>query len=167
MVNWANRVTLARITLIPVFLITLRYAEWWVALSLFTIIAATDMLDGYVARKKKLTSRAGAVLDPLADKLLVCGALIFLMKNGIDAWVVYVIIAREFLITGLRTLTETIIVASMWGKAKTFVQMLAIGWALIGLPYLDQVMLVTVAITILSGLQYFWVARKELVDALN
>lgn len=167
MVNWANRVTLARIALIPVFLITLRYSTWQIALALFAVIALTDMLDGYVARKKKITSRAGAVLDPLADKLLVCGALIFLMKSGIDAWVVYIIIAREFLITGLRTLTETVIVASIWGKAKTLIQMLAIGWALIGLPYLDQVMLVTVAITVLSGLQYFWVARKELVEALN
>ncbi len=166
MVNWANRVTLARIALIPIFLIALRYSKWYVSLTLFTVIALTDMLDGYVARKKKLTSRAGAVLDPLADKLLVCGALIFLMKNGIDAWIVYVIIAREFLITGLRTLTETVIVASVWGKAKTLVQMLAIGWAIVQFPYLDVVMWLTVIITIISGLQYFWVAREELLAAL-
>jgi len=166
-VNWANILTLSRIAGVPIFLIALRVEPWWVSFGLFVILAGTDLLDGYVARKQKKASRAGAVLDPLADKLLVCGALIFLMKQGLDAWIVYTIVAREFLITGLRTLTESVILASWWGKVKTFVQVVAIGWALLAWPYTYWFMIAAVVLSVASGLQYFWVARKELYEQLR
>ena len=103
MVNWANRVTLLRILAIPLFIVVLYLPIKYkgvIAAIVFCIIAATDAVDGWLARKQHQVTKAGTVLDPLADKLLVAAALIFLIGKGVDAWMAYAIIAREFLVTG-------------------------------------------------------------------
>ncbi|MGV8141716.1 MAG: CDP-diacylglycerol--glycerol-3-phosphate 3-phosphatidyltransferase, partial [Candidatus Woesearchaeota archaeon] len=106
-INLANRITLARILAVPIFIIILcadfRYSKYVAAL-FFMVLALSDFVDGYVARKYNQVTAVGAMLDPLADKLLVSSALIFLIGKGVDAWMVYVILARELIITGLRSL---------------------------------------------------------------
>src|SRR5574341_101468 len=125
MVSKANVVTLIRIAFIPLFVIVLyipfRYQNWIAAL-VFCAIASTDALDGWLARKHKQVTKFGAVFDPLADKLLVTAALIFLIGQGVEAWMAYVIIAREFLVTGLRLVAENVLHASWLGKLKTLSQ---------------------------------------------
>lgn len=162
MVNWANKVTLARIGLILVFLIALVAGPRWLAIVLYTVVALTDLIDGYLARKFKAVSRAGAVLDPLADKLLVCAALLFLANKGVEPWMAYVIVARELLVTGLRALVEKVIVANVWGKGKTLAQNVAVVWVLADLPFAYEAMLVATVLTVVSGVVYFWVARRQL-----
>jgi CDP-diacylglycerol--glycerol-3-phosphate 3-phosphatidyltransferase len=164
MVTWANRVTIARILAIPLFIIILylpfRYKDWVAAL-VFCIIATSDAVDGWLARKKNELTRAGAVLDPLADKLLVAAALIFLIGR-IDAWMAYVIIAREFLVTGLRILAKKIVEARWLGKLKTLSQMVGVVAVLINFQYAWHLMLVATILTVLSGFDYFWQVRKSI-----
>ncbi len=165
MVTWANLVTLGRILLIPVFIMILylpvRY-KGWIAAVVFCAIASTDAVDGWLARRHKAVTKAGAVLDPLADKLLVAAALIFLIGQGVEAWMAYVIIAREFLITGLRILIKKkeVVHASMWGKLKTFSQMVGVVAVLIDFEYAWHLMLLATVLTLWSGLDYFWKVRK-------
>ncbi len=165
MVTWANVVTFGRILSIPLFIIVLylpiRY-KGWIAAFVFCVIAATDAVDGWLARKKKEVTKAGAVLDPLADKLLVAAALIFLIGQGVEAWMAYVIIAREFLVTGLRLIVKKkdIIHASWLGKLKTVSQMVGVVSVLLGFAYSWHLMLLATVITVASGIDYFWRARK-------
>jgi len=167
MVTWANKVTIGRILAIPIFIIVLympfKYTNW-IAAGVFCLIAATDAVDGWLARKMNQETRSGAVLDPLADKLLVAAALIFLIGQGIDAWMAFVIIAREFLVTGLRIITKKkdVIKASWWGKLKTVTQMVGVVSVLIGLVYAWYLMLLATVITVISGVDYFWRARVKL-----
>jgi CDP-diacylglycerol--glycerol-3-phosphate 3-phosphatidyltransferase len=107
------------------------------------------------------------MLDPLADKLLISAALIFLIGRGVDAWMAYVIIAREFLITGLRMLAlveHTNIPVKMSGKIKTTVQMIAVGAVILSLPYAWYLMLIATILTIYSGLEYIWMGRRLFKD---
>jgi len=165
MVSWANLVTIGRILTIPVFIIILylpiRYNTWIAAL-VFCLIASSDAVDGWLARKHKQVTRAGAVLDPLADKLLVAAALIFLIGQGVEAWMAYVIIAREFLVTGLRLIAEKkeVIQASVWGKLKTLSQIIGVVSVLVGFTYAWYLMLIAAILTVLSGIDYFWRFRK-------
>ncbi len=137
--NLPNKLTLLRIIMIPVFLVVLlcplgieRQLARYIATAIFCIASATDALDGYIARKYNLVTNFGKFMDPLADKLLVCSAMIALIGAGdahvvLPNWVVIVIIAREFIITGFRTLAaeqQVVIAASKWGKAKTISQMI-------------------------------------------
>jgi len=167
MVSWANMVTIGRILAIPIFIIILylpiKYNSW-IAAVVFCAIASTDALDGWLARKRKQITKTGAVLDPLADKLLIAAALIFLIGQGIEAWMAYVIIAREFLVTGLRILTrrKEVIRASWLGKIKTLSQIIGIVSVLIGFAYSWQLMLIATIFTLASGVDYFWHARKAL-----
>lgn len=147
--NLPNRITLARIFMIPLMLVFLLVdidAAWWsyaieigdyslplnqlTAALIFIIAASTDGIDGYIARKHNLVTNLGKLLDPLADKLLVASVLIALAAMGkCDAWIAIVIIAREFAVTGLREvalLEGSVIAASNWGKAKTIIQIVAI-----------------------------------------
>ncbi|GIO36091.1 CDP-diacylglycerol--glycerol-3-phosphate 3-phosphatidyltransferase [Paenibacillus antibioticophila] len=147
--NLPNRITLARIFMIPLMLVFLLVdieAAWWsyaieigdyslplnqlIAALIFIIAASTDGIDGYIARKHNLVTNLGKLLDPLADKLLVASVLIALAAMGkCDAWIAIVIIAREFAVTGLREvalLEGSVIAASNWGKAKTITQIVAI-----------------------------------------
>ena len=171
-VNLPNKITLFRIAAIPVFVIfllsTIAHKEI-VAAVIFIILALSDALDGYIARKRKLVTSFGQLVDPLADKLLVSSALIFLIGKGIDAWMAYVIIAREFIVTGIRTVAMTkhhVIPAKKSGKVKTFIQVVAITAVLVNLPFAWVLMLIAVLITLYSGIEYIWAGRylfKELV----
>ena len=132
--NLANKLTLLRVILVPVFLIFLigkgiPYGSI-IATLIFIIASLTDQLDGYIARSRNQITNFGKFMDPLADKLLVTAALVSLSEmHLISGWIVVVIIAREFAVSGLRTLAASdgiIIAASWWGKLKTVTQMAAI-----------------------------------------
>ena len=132
--NLPNKITLFRVVLIPFFLIALMVpgipGGKWIALVLFIVASLSDMADGKIARKNNLVTDFGKFMDPLADKLLVCSAMIALISMGrIMAWVVIIIIAREFTISGFRLGAADngkVIAASMWGKVKTTVQMIMV-----------------------------------------
>ena len=129
--NLANKLTVFRIILIPVFLCILLFEQnyalnrWW-ALSIFLLAVSTDYLDGYIAKTKNMITDFGVFLDPLADKLLVCAAFIsFIELNLMPSWFVFLIIAREFIISGFRMLAASkniVIAANYWGKVKTVFQ---------------------------------------------
>lgn len=164
--NLPNKLTVMRIALIPVFLILALQDQGVLACLVFIIASVTDFLDGYIARKYNLVSDFGKLMDPLADKLLVMSALILLVEFGtLPSWMVIVILAREFIISGIRTVaasTGKIIAASKWGKFKTIFQMLAIiSSFLVLLPsnrsdaLLDHSLWwIAFAFTVISGLDY-------------
>ena len=134
--NLPNKLTILRVLLIPVFVVFLFGADmigpWsvYAALAVFVIASLTDLLDGKIARKYNLVTNFGKFMDPLADKLLVTSALICFVSMGrMPAWVVLIIIAREFIISGFRLVASdagVVIAASYWGKIKTTVQMITI-----------------------------------------
>lgn len=132
--NLPNKLTMFRVILIPFFvlflLVDITYADKWIALAIFMIASLTDLLDGKIARKYDLVTNFGKFMDPLADKLLVCSALICLVSlEKIPAWIVIIIIAREFIISGFRLVASdngVVIAASYWGKFKTTFQMVMI-----------------------------------------
>ena len=134
--NLANKLTMLRILMIPVFIAVLVYSKdrdivyRYIALGIFIIASATDALDGYVARKYNMITDFGQLMDPLADKILVSSALIILIELGnISSWVVSIVIAREFIISGIRLIAtekNIIIAASPLGKLKTVSQMLSV-----------------------------------------
>jgi len=168
--NIPNRITILRILLIPIFIalfyIKIKYVEYIVAL-VFIILALTDALDGYIARKRKEVTKLGKLIDPLADKLLISAALIFLIGRGVPAWMAFVIIAREFAVTGLRltaSAKNVTIPASKLGKVKTISQIIAIVAVIINFPYNWYFMLVAVILTLVSGVDYFIKARKFLKE---
>ena len=134
--NLANKLTMLRILMIPVFIAVLVYSKdrdivyRYIALGIFVMASATDALDGYVARKYNMITDFGKLMDPLADKILVSSALIILIELGnISSWVVSIVIAREFIISGIRLIAtekNIIIAASPLGKLKTVSQMLSV-----------------------------------------
>lgn len=133
--NLPNKLTILRVILIPFFVVFMLFditgaADKWIALVIFCVASLTDMLDGKIARKYNLVTNFGKFMDPLADKLLVCTALICLTSmNRLNVIVVLVIIAREFIISGFRLVASDngiVIAASYWGKFKTVFQMLMI-----------------------------------------
>jgi len=181
-VNLANKITLARIFLVPVVMIFLlvrlnlgviRFGGGEITISeiiaavIFILAAITDGLDGYIARKKKLVTNLGKFLDPLADKLLISAALISLVEmQRLEAWIAIVIISREFAVTGLRLVAAAegqVIAASVLGKLKTIVQIVAIvvlivnnfPFSTIAFPFDEIITWVAVIITLLSGIDYF------------
>ena len=130
--NLPNKLTVLRVIMIPFFVAFLLYditgaADKWIALAIFCVASFTDFLDGYLARKNNLVTNFGKFMDPLADKLLVCSALICLVAMGkLNVLVVLIIIAREFIISGFRLVASDngiVIAASYWGKFKTVSQM--------------------------------------------
>ncbi len=165
--NLPNKLTILRVLLIPVFVVLL-LADFWgkwldyLALAVFIIASLTDMLDGMIARKYNLITNFGKFMDPLADKLLVCSAMICLLDLGrIPAWVVIVIIAREFIISGFRLVASdkgVVIAAGYIGKAKTVFQMIMIMLMILDIEqiqlFTDIVMYVAVALTIISLVDY-------------
>ncbi|MDO7905761.1 CDP-diacylglycerol--glycerol-3-phosphate 3-phosphatidyltransferase [Paenibacillus sp. JX-17] len=182
--NLPNKITLARICLIPLMMIfllvdfdffpspihignfSLAFNQLMAAL-VFIIAASTDGIDGYLARKNNMVTNLGKLLDPLADKLLVAAVLISLVQmDKVDAWVAVVIISREFAVTGLRQialLDGTVVAAGKWGKIKTVVQIIAIvamllnnfPFAFIGFEFDDVAMWLAALITLYSGIDYF------------
>jgi CDP-diacylglycerol--glycerol-3-phosphate 3-phosphatidyltransferase len=177
--NVPNSVTFFRVVLVPVLmtflLVDVRYGDVF-ALVVFVLAAASDSLDGYLARRFRQTTALGAFLDPLADKLLVAAALLSLIElRELSAWVAMVVIAREFAVTGLRMVAAvqgTVIPASKWGKAKTASQMLAIAaliieprwikpeWTLGGQRVTWYLVILMLVLTVVSGVDYFVHARQ-------
>ena len=164
MLNAANRITILRILLIPAFmaflLSNIKYGDW-ISVGIFIVAALSDGLDGYIARSRGLVTVFGKFLDPLADKLLISAALISLVDlNLLSAWVAMAIIAREFLVSGLRLMAfaeNKVIVASVWGKLKTVSQIVMVV-VLIVLPntlLACVVLIVAIFLTIFSGIDYF------------
>ncbi len=130
--NLPNKLTILRVLMIPFFVLFMLLditgaADKWIAVAIFIIASFTDFLDGYLARKNNLVSNFGKFMDPLADKLLVCSAMICLVEMGrLPAWIVIIIISREFIISGFRLIASDngiVIAASYWGKFKTVFQM--------------------------------------------
>lgn len=166
--NLPNKLTTLRVIMIPFFVFFMLTdvggsANKWIALALFVVASLTDFLDGKIARKYHLVTNFGKFMDPLADKLLVCSALICLQDlNRVPAWVVIVIIAREFIISGFRLVASDngiVIAASYWGKFKTTFQMLMIIVMIMNLGgAFDMVgtvlMWIALALTIISLVDY-------------
>lgn len=130
--NLPNKLTILRVLMIPFFVLFMLTsitggADKWIAVAIFIVASLTDFLDGYIARKYNLVSNFGKFMDPLADKLLVSAAMICLVEMGrLPAWIVIVIISREFIISGFRLIASdngVVIAASYWGKFKTVFQM--------------------------------------------
>ncbi len=174
--NLPNKLTMLRVILIPVFLSVLFLVpaplNRYIAVAIFIVASLTDFLDGYLARKWNLVSNFGKFMDPLADKLLVMAALVSMVQLGdLASWVVIIILAREFAITGFRTLAmeaKIVMAASWWGKVKTTVQMIMIIVVLLNLPFpgisIIEMLLVGLAVffTILSGVDYI-VKNKQVL----
>ncbi|MFG6118319.1 MULTISPECIES: CDP-diacylglycerol--glycerol-3-phosphate 3-phosphatidyltransferase [Thalassobacillus] len=180
--NIPNRITISRILLIPIFIILMSVPFNWgevtmgerelpwshlAAAILFIIASTTDWVDGYYARKHNLVTNLGKFLDPLADKLLVSAALILLVEQGLaPAWIVIIIISREFAVTGLRLVAAgegIVLAASNMGKWKTTLQIVAIAvlllhnwpFAYAGFPFGTIILYAAMIITVISGYDYF------------
>lgn len=141
--------------------------NYYFASLLFVLASVTDFFDGYIAREWNQMTMLGAILDPLADKMLTLAAFLGLMMIGeASAWAIYIIIVRELFITGLRTVavSEGITVKASWaGKVKTVGQMIAIGFLLMHWPLGTELLWVAVALTVYSGLEYLWGFRTALI----
>lgn len=168
-----NQITYIRILLIPLFVIFLLmkipYGDY-IAAFIFLILSLSDMLDGYIARKKQQITNVGKILDPIADKLLISTALIALIGR-IELWMVVVIILRELIITIARIFflpKKIVISASYLGKIKTTTQIIAILAVILNIPFNWWFMLIAVVITVASGLDYFIKMGKSVEeDVLN
>lgn len=171
--NLPNKLTLLRILLVPVFVFLLLCpifgeANKWIVLVIFCIACFTDFLDGKIARKYNLITDFGKFMDPLADKLLVCSALICLIDLGkLPSWFVVIVIAREFVVSGLRLIAVDngiVIAASWWGKFKTAFQMALIILLLVDLGELKVIETIvfwaTLALTLVSMVDYLWKNRS-------
>ena len=174
--NLPNKLTLFRVILIPVFVVFMLVSvtgdtDKWIALAIFIIASLTDLLDGKIARKYNLITDFGKFMDPLADKLLVCSAMICLVSLGrIPAWIVIVIIAREFIISGFRLIAADngrVIAASYWGKFKTTFQMVMVILMIADIPQLyiltQIIMYVALVLTVISLVDYL-VKNKEVMS---
>lgn len=174
--NLANKLTVFRMVLIPFFLVffltDFTPYNRLISLIIFVIATITDKLDGTIAKKYNMVTNFGKFMDPMADKLLVCSALICLCVSGeIPAWAVIVIIAREFAISGIRQIAAdngVAIAASVWGKAKTIAQMVMIIVILLSgisqklsFGILPQILIfASVALTVISLIEYIVKNRK-------
>ena len=167
--NLPNKLTIFRVILIPFFVIALllqpnNFTFRIVADAIFIVASLTDMLDGKIARKYNLVTNFGKFMDPLADKLLVCSAMICLVElNQLPAWVCIVIIAREFIISGFRLIASDngiVIAASYWGKFKTVFQMSMVIVMIVALNNTvltlisDILMYIALALTVISLIDY-------------
>ncbi len=176
--NLPNKLTTLRVIMIPCFVFFLlwqngeNYTFRMIALALFIIASLTDLLDGKIARKYNLVTNFGKFMDPLADKLLVCSALICLIElNALPAWMVIIIISREFIISGFRLIASdngVVIAASYWGKFKTTFQMVSVVLLILDIPALAFVTTICVWIalllTIVSLVDYIYKNHKILTE---
>ena len=175
--NTPNKLTVARMIIVP-FLVIFLLTGWggeanrYISLALFAAASITDWFDGHLARKYNLITNFGKFMDPLADKLLVCSAMICMIElNRLPAWVVIVIIAREFIISGFRLIAAengVVIAANYWGKFKTVSQMIMIillildfGGSVFGI--LEQIFIwLSLALTVISLMTYIWQNKSVL-----
>lgn len=176
--NLPNKLTVLRMCMVPVFVVFMLTnlggeANKWIALILFCVASFTDFLDGKIARSRNLVTNFGKFMDPLADKLLVCSAMICLIPLGrIPTWVVLIIIAREFIISGFRLVASDagiVIAANYWGKFKTVFQMAMIILLIANLGekavIFEQILIwASVALTIISLVDYVWNNRQVLTE---
>lgn len=174
--NLPNILTVIRILLVPVLVVVLlgesENGDLWAAI-VFGVASATDAMDGYLARARNAITSFGKLMDPIADKLLIIAALVALVSlNRLAAWVAMVIIARELSVTVTRmqaTQHGVIIASNWWGKAKTIVQVAAIFFLIAAgdpsPPWVDGLVYAAVAITIVSGVDYFFGLRRVLREA--
>ena len=141
--------------------------NYYFASLLFVLASVTDFFDGYIARQWNQMTMLGAILDPLADKMLTLAAFLGLMMIGqASAWAIYIIIVRELFITGIRTVavSEGLEIKASWaGKVKTVMQMIAIGFLLMHWSYGDELLWFAVFLTVYSGLEYLWGFKKALL----
>ena len=174
--NIANKVTMVRLILIPVFVVAfcIYGTSYNLAAILFMVASLTDALDGHLARSRNLITNFGKFVDPLVDKVLTMAAFIILVEAQIiPAWAVIIIISRELIITGFRTLAADMgitIAASMWGKAKTTSQMISLVLLLLHNDALNKfgiyVFYIAVILTVISGLDYL-IKNKKVLDLEN
>lgn len=176
--NLPNKLTVLRVIMVPFFVFFMLAdvggaANMWIALVIFVVASLTDMLDGKIARKYNLVTNFGKFMDPLADKLLVCSAMICLIPSGkLDAAIVIVIIAREFIISGFRLVASDagiVIAASYWGKFKTVFQMAMIIVLIADLggvfDLIGTILIwIAVALTVISLIDYVWKNRQVLTQ---
>ena len=175
--NLPNKLTLLRVIMVPFFVFFLLNAEKHAgfrqtALIHFILASLTDTLDGYIARSRNLVTDFGKFMDPLADKLLVCSALICFVETGeLASWIVILIVAREFIISGFRLIAAekgVVIAAGVWGKAKTVSQMLCIVVLLLDIPALslleNALIWIMTALTVISLADYLIANRNILKD---
>lgn len=176
--NLPNKLTVLRVIMIPFFVAALLYAGGtsqtmrWAAALIFVLASLTDLLDGKIARKYNLVTNFGKFMDPLADKLLVCAALICLVElKQFPAWMAIVIVSREFIISGFRLVAAEqgiVIAASYWGKFKTTFQMIAIILMIVNLAALSVLTAVFVwaalALTVISLVDYIAKNHKVLTE---
>ena len=177
--NLPNKLTIARMILIIPFVVLMMMGESqttrYVALAIFIIASVTDWFDGYLARKNHLVTNFGKFMDPLADKLLVCSAMICLVAEGsLPAWIVIIIISREFVISGFRLIASDngiVIAASWWGKFKTTAQMLMIILLILNLgekmavfAVLEQIFIwLALILTVISLIDYI-MKNKQVIN---
>ena len=170
--NIPNQLTVLRVILVPVFIVLYLMGQYYIATAVFIVASTTDLLDGKIARAKGLVTNFGKIMDPLADKILVYSAFVLLVADGLVAgWMFIVILTREFLVAGLRTVAAAdgiVIAADMSGKIKTTLQMIAVpllvmrNWPFrfIDIPA-DKIFLwACVIMTIYSGCEYVIKNRK-------
>ena len=159
MVTIPNMITIGRICLVPVFVVVFYLPtehRMQAAAAIFIIAALTDYLDGYVARRLKQETKAGAILDPLADKLIILTALVMMTGKGVPYIVTAIILFRELLITGIRALREAepMVKARFLGKLKMASQIIAVTMALLALPHSLFMLWIATALTVISGADY-------------
>ena len=174
--NTPNKLTVARLIIVPVLVVFL-LTGWggdtnrYISLALFVVASVTDWFDGYLARKNNLVTNFGKFMDPLADKLLVCSAMICMIElNRLPAWFVIIIIGREFIISGFRLIAAEngiVIAANYWGKFKTASQMIMIILLILHFDgifvTLEQLFIwLSLALTIISLITYIWQNKSVL-----
>lgn len=177
--NLPNKLTLIRVIMIPLFLVFMLndfFGGWdnEIAAIIFIVASITDWLDGYLARKNNIVTNFGKFMDPLADKLLVCSALIAFVEIGyLPAWIVIVIISREFIISGFRLVAADngiVIAASYWGKFKTVFQMIMIIVLIFNfsIPYIniiENILIYTaLALTVISLIDYLIKNKSVMIN---
>ena len=175
--NTPNKLTVARMILVP-FLVLFMLTGWggdansYISLAIFVVASVTDWFDGKLARKYNLVTNFGKFMDPLADKLLVCSALICFVEMGLlPAWMVIIIISREFIISGFRLVASdngVVIAASYWGKFKTTFQMIMIVLLIAQIPgslfdILEQIFIYAALILTVVSLIDYLVKNKDVL----
>ncbi|SFE10561.1 CDP-diacylglycerol--glycerol-3-phosphate 3-phosphatidyltransferase [Peptostreptococcaceae bacterium pGA-8] len=174
--NLPNQLTIGRVISVPFFMAAYMLGYYYVALVIFLIASFTDFLDGYIARKYNLVSNFGKIMDPLADKVLVYSAFCMMVEgNIVPAWMLVVILAREFTIAGMRTVAAAegiVIAAAMSGKIKTVLQMIAVPLLMLAVAnsltvkgeaimYAAKFFLwASLIMTVYSGVEYVYKNRK-------
>ena len=165
--NFPNKLCFLRLSLVPIILLVL-YSKIdysvYIATVIFIIAAITDVVDGYIARSRNLITDFGKFIDPLVDKILVVSILVYLVYvQTITDWMVIIIIAREFAVSGFRIISASggvVVAASKLGKFKTQSQIIAVIFALLELPFYLWVVLFAVILTVISGADYIWKGRN-------